>query len=109
LKKIDVYGGSYQFSDSLTGALYASGVEDRLKKQYVNLNYVLALPSEQSLTFDFNGYRSHLDKDYASTLGTGQDNKIWSLAATWAFGPHSLTLAHQRSTGDTGYNYGFYQ
>ncbi|MBD8604187.1 OprD family porin [Pseudomonas sp. CFBP 8771] len=109
LKKIDVYGGSYQFSDSLTGALYASDVEDRLKKQYVNLNYVLALPSEQSLTFDFNGYRSHLDKDYASTLGTGQDNKIWSLAATWAFGPHSLTLAHQRSTGDTGYNYGFYQ
>ena len=109
LKKIDVYGGSYRFTDSFSGALYASDVEDVLKKQYINLNYVLALPSEQSLTFDFNGYRSHLDKDFASANKTGQDNKIWSLAATWAFGPHSLTLAHQRSTGDTGYNYGFYQ
>ena len=83
-----------------------------LKKQYVNVNYVLALPEQQSLTFDFNGYKTKLDKSFAlETQGdaTARDNKIWSLGATWAVGAHSFTLAHQRSTGDTGYLYGGYR
>ena len=113
LKKLDVYGGSYKFTDNFSAALYASDVEDVLRKQYINLNYVLPMPDKQSLTFDFNGYRTKLDQQYANTLnngeGTGTSNKIWSLAATYAFGPHSITLAHQRSTGSTGYNYSGYQ
>lgn len=109
LKKIDVLGGSYKFTDNFSGAVYASDVEDVLKRQYLNLNYVMSLADEQSLTFDFNGYRSKLDQGYAQAIKTGRDNKIWSLAATYVFGPHSLTLAHQRSTGDTGYQYGWYQ
>ncbi|QLG90699.1 OprD family porin [Pseudomonas yamanorum] len=111
LKSIDYIGGSYKFTESLSAALYASNMQDVLKKQYVNVNYVLALPEKQSLTFDFNGYKTQLDKDFALQKGdaSARDNKIWSLAATWAFGPHSLTLAHQRSTGDTGYMYGGYR
>ena len=112
LKNISYLGGSYKFTESLSAALYASDMEDVLKKQYVNVNYVLALPQEQSLTFDFNGYKTKLDKSFAQlTQGDAdaRDNKIWSLGATWAFGPHSLTLAHQRSTGDTGYMYGGYR
>ncbi|MBD1555104.1 OprD family porin [Pseudomonas typographi] len=108
-KQIDVLGGSYKFTDNFTASLYASDVEDRLKKQYLGATYVLPLQPDQSLTLDFNGYRTHLDGSYADQLGTGQSNKIWSLAATYAFGPHSLTLAHQRSTGDTGYQYGGYR
>ena len=112
LKNIAYLGGSYKFTESLSAALYASDMEDVLKKQYVNVNYVLALPQEQSLTFDFNGYKTKLDKSFAQlTQGdaSARDNKIWSLGATWAFGPHSLTLAHQRSSGDTGYMYGGYR
>ena len=112
LKNIAYLGGSYKFTESLSAALYASDMEDVLKKQYVNVNYVLALPQEQSLTFDFNGYKTKLDKSFAQlTQGDAdaRDNKIWSLGATWAFGPHSLTLAHQRSSGDTGYMYGGYR
>lgn len=111
LKNIAYLGGSYKFTESLSAALYASDMEDVLKKQYVNVNYVLALPQEQSLTFDFNGYKTKLDKSFALQKGDAdaRDNKIWSLGATWAFGPHSLTLAHQRSTGDTGYMYGGYR
>ncbi|KTC34821.1 MAG: OprD family porin [Pseudomonas sp.] len=112
LKSINVLGGSYQFTDQFKGALYASDVEDVLKKQYVNLNYVFPLATDQSLTLDFNGYRTKLDKSYATKAKAGgQDNKIWSLAATYATGPHSFTLAHQRSTGDShlGYAYGGYQ
>ncbi|XVN13750.1 OprD family outer membrane porin [Pseudomonas corrugata] len=45
------------------------------------------------------------------TASRATTNKIWSLAATFATGPHSFTLAHQRSTGDSnlGYAYGGYQ
>jgi hypothetical protein len=104
LKSINVYGGSYKFTPEFTAAFYASDDEDTLKKQYVNLNYVFALPQDQSLTLDFNGYKTKLDKDYANENFDGErDNKIWSLAATWAVGIHSFTLAHQRSTGDTAY------
>ena len=110
LKRIDVYGASYKFSDAFTAAFYASNNEDVFKKQYLNLNYVWALQPDQSLTFDFNGYNTKLDKDYSEAAAAGErDNKIWSLAATWAVGIHSFTLAHQRSTGETGYNYGFYR
>ncbi|MDZ4300027.1 MAG: OprD family outer membrane porin, partial [Pseudomonas sp.] len=112
LKNVAYLGGRYKFAESLSAALYASDMEDVLKKQYVNVNYVLGLPQEQSLTFDFNGYKTKLDKSFAQlTQGDAdaRDNKIWSLGATWAFGPHSLTLAHQRSSGDTGYMYGGYR
>jgi len=112
LKSINVLGGSYQFTEQFKGALYASDVEDVLKKQYVNLNYVFPLATSQSLTLDFNGYRTELDKSYAQKANAGgEDNKIWSLAAVYAVGPHSFTLAHQRSTGDSnlGYAYGGYQ
>ena len=112
LKSINVLGGSYQFTEQFKGALYASDVEDVLKKQYINLNYVFPLASDQSLTLDLNGYRTKLEDSYVRESGaTGDDNKIWSLAATYATGPHSFTLAHQRSTGDSnlGYAYGGYQ
>ncbi|MFL1516583.1 OprD family porin [Pseudomonas prosekii] len=112
LKSINVLGGSYQFTEQFKAAVYASDVEDVLKKQYVNANYVLPFNKEQSLTLDFNGYRTKLDNSYVRENGvTGDDNKIWSLAATFATGAHSFTLAHQRSTGDSnlGYAYGGYQ
>ena len=53
-----------------------------------------------------------LDKSFALENqgdADARDNKIWSLGATWAVGPHSFTVAHQRSTGDTGYLYGGYR
>ncbi|TWI57475.1 outer membrane OprD family porin [Pseudomonas duriflava] len=112
LKSIDVIGGSYRFTDQFSGSLYASDVEDVLKKQYINLNYALPLDTRRSLTFDFNGYKTRLDRDFAQTYGgdaNARDNTIWSLAATYAVGAHSFTLAHQRSTGDIGYPYGWYQ
>ncbi|WP_415758336.1 OprD family porin [Pseudomonas sp. LT1P18] len=118
LKSINVLGGSYQFTEQFKAALYASDVEDVLKKQYVNANYVFPIDKDQSLTLDFNGYRTKLDSSYVrentvpgQSIVTGDDNKIWSLAATFATGAHSFTLAHQRSTGDSnlGYAYGGYQ
>lgn len=110
LKSINVFGGKYAFTKSFTAALYTSDIEDVMKKHYLGLNYVHAIADDQSLTLDFNGYKSNIDKKFVNSAGlAGDNNTIWSLAATYAFGPHSLTLAHQRSTGDTGYQYGWYQ
>uniref|UniRef100_A0A1I8AK22 Outer membrane porin, OprD family n=1 Tax=Steinernema glaseri TaxID=37863 RepID=A0A1I8AK22_9BILA len=59
---INVFGGKYQFTENFTGALYTSDVEDVLKKHYLGLNYVHAISDDQSLTLDFNGYKSDIDK-----------------------------------------------
>ena len=110
LKSINVFGGSYKFTENFSASLYASDMEDVLRKQYVGMTYALPLQDKQSLTFDFNGYRTHLNADYARDVLEidGQDNKIWSLAATYAFDAHSVTVAYQQSTGETGYQYGGY-
>ncbi|PWB32606.1 outer membrane porin, OprD family [Pseudomonas sp. SDI] len=110
LKAINVFGGSYKFNSQLSASVYTSNVEDVLRKHYLGVNYVQPIAADQSLTLDFNGYRSSLKDKYVRDAGlTGDQNTIWSLAATYAFGPHSITLAHQRSTGSTGYQYGYYQ
>ncbi|WP_121235075.1 OprD family outer membrane porin, partial [Pseudomonas aeruginosa] len=83
LKSINVFGGKYAFTDHFNASLYASDVEDVLKKQYINLNYTIPLQADQSLNFDFNGYRTKLDSDFADQNFNGnRDNKIWSLAAS---------------------------
>ena len=108
LKGIDVIAASYKFNDAVSAALYASDVDNvvranSFKRQYVNLNYVMPIASN-SLTFDFNGYRTKQDADFQPGK-----SRIWSLASTYATGPHAFTLAYQRSSGDVGYDYGWYQ
>ncbi|MBU1285430.1 MAG: OprD family porin [Gammaproteobacteria bacterium] len=103
LTEANIVGASYSFTDNFSGAIHASDVEDHFKKQYINLNYNLPLADTQALNFDFNGYRT---KDDGQALSGETDNKIWSLAAAYSLGAHTFTVAHQRSSGDTAYNYG---
>lgn len=104
LKSINVLGGSYQFNDDLSAALYYSDNEDVAKKKYANVNYTIPLASEQALNFDFNIYKSDYDKRFTDS-GLSEDNLIWSLAGKYSTGPHAFILAFQRSSGDTGYAY----
>lgn len=108
LKSINVLGGTYQFNEQFSAALYASDIDDVAKKQYANLNYSLPLADEQTLGLDFNIYRTRYDADYIEA-DTGvrekQDNRIWSLKATYSVGAHAFIVAHQRSSGDRGYDY----
>ena len=103
LTSANIAGATYAFTDSFTGTLAASDVDDYFKKQYINLNYTLPISDAQSLNFDFNGYRS---KDQGQKLYGDLDNKLWSFAGAYSLGAHKFTLAYQRSSGDTGYNYG---
>lgn len=98
LTTLTLGGLSYKFSDALTGALFASHVEDHFDKRYLNLNYVTG-----PLSFDFNAYRT---TDTGQKLSGELDNTIWSLAGAYSVGAHTFTLAHQRSTGNSAYAYG---
>jgi hypothetical protein len=108
LKAIDVLGGSYKITKDFKASLYGMDVKNVYKQQYLGMNYVRPLSETQSLILDFQGYRTNMDREFAATQG-GDTNRIWSLAATFNNGPHAFTLAHQRSSGNTGYPYGGYQ
>ncbi|KAA0995731.1 OprD family porin [Pseudomonas sp. ANT_J12] len=111
LTNINIFGASYAFTDNFTGAVAASDADDYFKKQYINLNYTLPINEDQSLNFDFNGYKTEGEKrgDLVDAIGDGTagvDNKLWSLAAAYSIGAHKFTVAHQRSSGDNAYYYG---
>ncbi|MGP9825336.1 OprD family porin [Ectopseudomonas khazarica] len=103
LKEINILGASYSITDDLSAALHYSDADDNFKKYYVNLNYNLPLADDQALNFDLNGYRT---RGQGKELLGEMDNNIWSLAAAYSMGAHKFTVAHQRSSGDTGYRYG---
>ncbi|MCU1722358.1 OprD family porin [Pseudomonas sp. 5P_5.1_Bac1] len=103
LTAANIAGATYAFTDTFTGTIAASDVEEYFKKQYVNLNLTVPLSDEQALNFDFNAYRS---KDQGEARYGELDNKLWSFAGAYSLGAHKFTLAYQRSSGDTGYNYG---
>jgi len=113
LEEINLVGGTYAFSDSLSTSLYYSDVQDNFQKVYGNANYNMALGADQSLAFDFNIYQTDYESDITTT-GDDEDNTIWSLAATYSMGAHSFTAAYQKSHGGyftdegtpVGYNYG---
>lgn len=103
LKSADVVGGTYAFTDDLSASLYYSDVEDHFEKSYVNVNYVMPLSDSQSLSFDFNAYDT---EHQGEALSGDVDNRAYSLAAAYTFDAHTVTLAYQRMSGDTGYAYG---
>lgn len=76
LKSLSFGGASYRFNDQLSGALYASHVEDVLNKQYLGLNYQQPFAANQQLVLDFNGYHSRTDQQYADANDTGRSNNI---------------------------------
>lgn len=98
LKEINLVGGTYAFSDSLSTSLYYSDVKDAFEKIYGNVNYSMALEADQSLAFDFNIYQTEYESEFTGN-GSDEDNTIWSLAATYSLGAHSFTAAYQKSHG----------
>lgn len=107
LKSLNVFGGTYALNENLSASLYFSDVEDTYDKKYANINYVMPLAEDQSLTFDFNYYKTDdIDQRFVGRDGAAvDDNTIWSLSAKYAIGSHALIIAHQRVSGDTGYLY----
>ena len=114
LKRAYVWGAKYKINDAANVAYFGVDSKNALERHYVNANYTQALANDASLTYDFNGYHTKWDKEaetYSSTLGdknvTGRSNNIWALSGTYNQNAHSVMLAYQQSTGNTGYDYAY--
>lgn len=108
-----VWGAKYKFDDQLNTSYYGLDSKNALERHYVNANYKYPLANQNSLTFDFSGYHTEWDKaasTYSSTKGDAdvedRSNNIWALSGTYNQGPHTVMLAYQQNTGNTGYDYG---
>ncbi|TCB52031.1 outer membrane porin, OprD family [Acinetobacter sp. ANC 4779] len=113
LDRVVVWGAKYKFNDQLNASYYGLDSKNALERHYVNANYKQVLANDSSLTYDFSGYHTEWDKEaatYSSSLGNsnveGRSNNIWSLSGTLNQGAHSVMLAYQQNTGNTGYDYG---
>lgn len=102
-KTADYLGGRYTVNDQLSVGLYGSKLDDIWDQYYGNVNYVLPLAGDQSLTFDVNYYRT---TDEGSSKAGNIDNNTYSLSTAYAFMPgQSLTLSFQKVNGDTPFDY----
>ncbi|WP_312933650.1 OprD family porin [Stutzerimonas nitrititolerans] len=99
---ISFVGGQYDFTDALTGSLYASNFEDTWRQYYANLNYTMVLGEDQALNLDANFYRT---RDAGDAYFGEIDNRTYSLAAEYSLGAHSFTFAYQKAKGDTPFDY----
>lgn len=118
MKEMNLIGGTYTFSDKLSASLYYADNQDIVKRGYGNLNWVLPIADEQSLTFDYNIYHSKYDKKYVELTSDGEynsskDNTTWSFSTKYTIGAHGIIAAYQQSKGgwdghgfDYGSNYG---
>lgn len=108
LRALDLLGGRYAISEALSVAYYHSSLELRsaaqhgFHKHYGNARYRLPLGEARTLSLDLDAYQTRHAHRGASDTG----NRIWSLAAAYRVAAHTLTLAYQRSSGDTFYAYG---
>ena len=113
LDRAVVWGAKYKFNDQLNASYYGLDSKNALDRHYINANYTIPLAEKRSLNLDFSGYHTEWDKaasTYSSSLGDtnvdGRSNNLWSLAGTLNQGAHSVMLAYQQNTGNTGYDYG---
>jgi imipenem/basic amino acid-specific outer membrane pore len=96
-------GGRYSINDQLTVGAYMSQFHDIWNQYYGNVNYVLPITGDQSVTFDFNYYNT---QDTGKSLAGDINNNTFSLAAAYSFlTAHTVTLGFQKVNGNTAFDY----
>lgn len=104
LKRADFIGGSYQFTDNLSAALYYSNVKDFWKKKYLGIDYAYPIDDKQAVNLSFNYYNTKSQgpvKYLSRGIGNGHkiDSNAWSLQGSYTYDAHKFTLAYQAVTG----------
>jgi imipenem/basic amino acid-specific outer membrane pore len=99
---VDYAGFTYQPVEQGGVGFYVSRAEELWRQFYVNANYSLPLAAEQTLSYDFNLYRSLND----GQARAGSINvTAWSLATAYGNGPHTFTLSLQKIHGSEPFDY----
>ncbi|ENV47140.1 hypothetical protein P255_02424 [Acinetobacter brisouii CIP 110357] len=111
LKRAYVWGTKYKFNDKFNASYYGLDSKDALTRHYADLNFKQPLSDKSSLTYDLSGYHTEWDKGASASSSkltadsSDRSNNIWAFSTTYNHGPHSVMLAYQQSTGNTGYAY----
>ena len=112
-KRLDravTWGARYKVNDQISTSYYGLDIKNRLERNYINANFIQPLSSDSSIVYDFNGYHTKWDPDgntYSETTDdkNNRSNSIWAISTTYNKGAHSVMLAYQQNTGNTGYDY----
>ncbi len=112
LDRAVVWGAKYKFNDQLNASYYGLDSKDKLERHYVNANYKLPLTNDSSITYDFSGYHTEWDRDAVTGYTTASNpadrsNNIWAISGTYNQNAHTVMLAYQQNTGNTGYDYAY--
>ncbi|KJV39832.1 OprD family outer membrane porin [Acinetobacter brisouii] len=112
LKRADVWGAQYKFTDNLKASYFGSDLKDSLERHYADVNYKYPIAADSSLTFDLSGYHTKYDSQIYNSLSfptgdanTSKTNNIWAFSTTYNKGNHTGMLAYQQSSGNVGYDY----
>jgi imipenem/basic amino acid-specific outer membrane pore len=96
-------GGRYSVNDQLTVGAYMSQFHDIWNQYYGNVNYVMPVTGDQSVTFDVNYYNT---QDTGKSLAGNINTNVYSLAAAYSFlTAHTVTLGFQKVNGSTPFDY----
>ena len=111
LDRAIVWGAKYNFNDDLNASYYGTDIKDKLDRHYANVNYTHGLKDDASLNFDVSAYHTkwdNADLTYSSILSEHEkpENTIFAISSTYSKDVHSVMLAYQQNTGNTGYDYG---
>ena len=101
-RSVDFVGGTYNFTDNLSVALYGSEAEDVWRQYFANVYYTIPLADDQALNFDLVAYKTD---DQGDALAGELDTLTYSLKAAYSFGAHKLSLAYQKVNGDEFFDY----
>lgn len=89
-------GAVYNFNPRLTGTLYRAELKDNYQQNIADLVYTLPLGGDRKLKTDLRLF------DSDSRGRTTVDNRLRAAMVTYSSAGHSLGLAYQRQSGDTG-------
>ncbi|MDU8499190.1 OprD family porin [Pseudomonas syringae] len=100
--RLDMFGGDYKPTDSLTASFYASNLEDFWHQYYFAFTHELGDSKTFALSTNLNYYKT---KDAGQSKLGAIDNDTYSLSFTGTHKAHSISLAYQEVNGNEYFDY----
>lgn len=100
--RLDMLGGDYKPTDSLTTSFYASNLEDFWHQYYFGFTHEIGDTNVVGLSTNLNYYKT---KDSGQRKMGEIDNDTYSLSFTGTHKAHSLSIAYQEVAGNEYFDY----
>ncbi|WP_122424994.1 OprD family porin [Pseudomonas viridiflava] len=100
--RLDMFGGDYKPTDSLTASFYASNLEEFWHQYYFGFTHELGDSKVFALSSNLNYYKT---KDAGQSKLGAIDNDTYSLSFTGTHEAHSVSIAYQEVAGNEYFDY----